>query len=88
MIHGHVDEVAQTEAARTQLAPPPFNALDQHGNAAEALQHGRLGSLDPLGKRDLLLPGEQLRIPHLTEVGIDQVARELCLAARSCIVKS
>ena len=87
-MHGEVDEIAQTEAAGAQLARPLFNALDQHGNAAEAFQYGRLGSLDPFGKRELVVPGEQFCIPHLTEVGIDQVARELCLAARSCTVQS
>jgi hypothetical protein len=82
-VHGKVDEIAQAQLARAQGAAPLRDALDEHGHAAEARLDGRPRCLDPLGQRNLVLAREQLRAAHLTEVGIDQVARETRFAARS-----
>ena len=82
-MHGQVDEIAQAQLALTQGAAPQRDALDEHGHAAEASLDAKPRRLDPLGERDLVLARERLRAAHLTEVGIDQVARETRLAVRS-----
>ncbi len=70
-----VDEIAQMAAAFAQLAPPPVDPRDQHRDAAEARQKRRLGGLDALGQRDLLLARQQFAAAHLAEIGGDQVGR-------------
>jgi len=53
--HRQIDEIAETKAALAPLVCPPVKGSDQHGNAAEARQHGQLCRLDPLGQREFAL---------------------------------
>ena len=73
---GQVDEISQTPSPFGNLMPPAGDSLDQLRDAAKAREHRPLRSLDALGKRNLLLAGERSGVAHLTEVSIDQAARE------------
>jgi len=85
MMHREVDEIAHTQAPLAQFDPPPHQPFNEHGSAAQAAQNRALGRLDALGKRDLVVPGKQLCIPHLTEIGVNQVARKPGLRAGVCL---
>ena len=51
-------------ARSSQLAPPLFKALDEHGDGLQRpFGTGDFGCLDALGQGDLVFPGEQLCIP-------------------------
>jgi len=82
-MHEEIDEIAQRQLVAAHFASPMANAPDQHRDCGETLLNIDLGGLDALGERNFLLARKKLAVPHLTEIGVDEVAREVLLAARN-----
>ena len=73
---GNIGKLGHAALALDRLLAPLHDLLDQHGNTAKTLKHAPLCRLDALGECDLFLPGKELRIAHLAEVGVHQVSGE------------
>ena len=74
--NGQLDQIGESKPPGGDLVRPGRDLLHQERHAAEAGQHGPLRRLDARRQRNLLLAREPGGIAHLTEIGIDQAARE------------